>query len=928
MDSSWMYQPSNPAPGNTNDGQQRNSLDNNKAAATTSSAIQAATYRDSTSPDQHQQQQGATSKANLPRIRRRNRQITSCLECRRRKLKCDKQAPCSNCTRFRRDCLYLAPALDPQSQQKLADIKEKMGALEKGLEREVAAKNSKAHLGGSNVAKLSAEVKAEIAAAEVDEEEDEGEEDEDGLEPTPLAALDQVYEETVDDELMDLGVQNIAGLTHYVLEQMGKMRISERIGGWIRPKLVEELNDTLEDVKAGKSRHAQSPAIIDHRDLRPGAGPKLQASPKSYIGPGPDYIAPASSFFFPGTNMSTSLIDYLPSKNAADQLIAQYWHAVHYLARAVHRPTFEAQYTLFWGQIATGSEPVPAVQGIIFAAMFSAAVSMSDDQVMQRFGTARNALVDSLRSGTEQALAKANFLRTTKVDTMQAFVMYLIPLVRSEVSRAHSALVGTAIRLAECMGLHRDGSFYNMTPVEIHVRRMIWHQLCFLDMRTCEATGPRPQIRKDDYDTKMPLNVDDMDLLDPNGPPKEDKPYWTDMTFMRIRAECQEMRRTVWYDIVALDKKKKTLTSVLVKVQKFRASMEERFLPMFDDSIPIQRLGHLIFEMHTKALHLQVLHRYLFSTTQRMPDRLRQVLIEAGLVQMESSMEYETHPSMSAWTWYRGAFNQYHAALLLMVEVYAYPMRREAARIWKCLDYIFEIPSHLAPKQKAELVLTDLRDRMEVYHQMRKLKVSNQMEQRVGGNKLGLYGRAEYRVVDSLGQMVQQQPPEFSPPPPVASSDSNSNPSESRQGSVAAPNQTTTAAQQQGGDVQMSMMDDIDWAEWEKVFNPEIYTGDLNIPDFNMTDFTGPFPTTAQNPSTAAMDPMTFNVQAAANIESIGITSSEALNVPVEGDLSDVSFPAATWFAPGIGPATGQGQGGGGYGDWAGRSGSGRYGSG
>lgn len=213
---SWMYQPSghNPAADHESHNQ-RNSLDNNAAQQhpQTYSAIQAATYRESTPPDhQHQTSGSSNSKTGaqqLPRIRRRNRQITSCLECRRRKLKCDKSAPCSNCTRFRRDCLYLAPALDPQSQQKLADIKEKMGALEKNLEREVAAKGSKAHLGGANVARLSAEVKAEFAAEEeVEEDEDEGpDEDEDGLEPTPLAALDQVYEDTVDDELMDLGVQ-------------------------------------------------------------------------------------------------------------------------------------------------------------------------------------------------------------------------------------------------------------------------------------------------------------------------------------------------------------------------------------------------------------------------------------------------------------------------------------------------------------------------------------------------------------------------------------------------------------------------------------------------------------------------------------------------------------------------------------------------
>ncbi len=320
-----------------------------------------------------------------------------------------------------------------------------------------------------------------------------------------MAALDNVYEDNADDELMDLGVQ------------MGKMRISERIGGWIRPKLVEELTDTLEDVKGGKSRHSISPLAKDHVDLRPGqAHSRIQASPKSYIGPGPDYIAPASSFFFPGTNMNTTLLDYLPSKNAADQLIAQYFSAVHCIAKIVHRPTFEAQYAVFWNLIASGNEPMPSQQAIIFAAMFSAAISLSEEEVSRQFGTMKSALVDSLRSGTEMALSKANFLRTTKTDTMQAFVMYLIPLIRAEVSRAHSALVGTAIRLAECMGLHRDGSFYAMSAVDVHVRRMIWHQLCFLDMRTCEATGPRPQIRKDDYDTRPPLNVADADLLGDN----------------------------------------------------------------------------------------------------------------------------------------------------------------------------------------------------------------------------------------------------------------------------------------------------------------------------------------------------------------------------------------------------------------------------
>jgi len=391
-------------------------------------------------------------------------------------------------------------------------------------------------------------------------------------------------------------------------------------------------------------------------------------------------IAPASSFFFPGTNMNTSLIDYLPTKHAADQLIAQYFAAVHIMCRAVHRQTFEAQYALFWGQIASGTEPARSIQAIVFAAMFSGAVSMDETVIMRTFDTSKPALIDSLRSGTEMALAKANFLRTTRVDVMQAFVMYLIPLVRAEVSRAHSALVGTAIRLAECMGLHRDGTYYSMSPVEVHVRRLVWHQLCFLDLRTCEATGPRPQIRPGDYDTRFPLNVDDSDLLAAEAP-TQDKPYWTDATLIRIRAEYVELRRMLWFDIVQIDKKKKTLTSAVFKVQKTWKTLTEKYFAMMDDSVPVQLLAKHIMTLGVQGCFLQVLHRYLFSAAQPMPDRLRQLLIEAGLMQMEHAIALETTPELAKWAWYKGAFNQYHSALLLMVEVYAYPMRKEAPRV-------------------------------------------------------------------------------------------------------------------------------------------------------------------------------------------------------------------------------------------------------
>ena len=51
---------------------------------------------------------------------------------------------------------------------------------------------------------------------------------------------------------------------------------------------------------------------------------------------------------------------------------------------------------------------------------------MSDDRVLTEFGVDKQSLVNNFREGAEAALARANFLRTTKVETLQAFVMYLV----------------------------------------------------------------------------------------------------------------------------------------------------------------------------------------------------------------------------------------------------------------------------------------------------------------------------------------------------------------------------------------------------------------------------------------------------------------------------------------------------------------------
>ena len=171
-------------------------------------------------------QASSTGAAGGGRVRRRNRMITSCLECRRRKLKCDKSHPCLTCSKFNRDCVFLAPSLDSASQLKLMEIKEKMGSLERVLEQDVAKNGVWRELRRAQQEGRVVSVEDSIDFAPVPE-------DERDLEPTPMATVDAVYDEDADGDLLDLGVK------------FGKLRLTDRVGGFFRPKISDEVSYPL-----------------------------------------------------------------------------------------------------------------------------------------------------------------------------------------------------------------------------------------------------------------------------------------------------------------------------------------------------------------------------------------------------------------------------------------------------------------------------------------------------------------------------------------------------------------------------------------------------------------------------------------------------------------------------------------------------------
>ena len=167
------------------------------------------------------------------------------------------------------------------------------------------------------------------------------------------------------------------------------------------------------------------------------------------------------------------------------------------------------------------------------------------------------------------------------------------------------------------MGLNRDCTRFGDDAVVTQVHRMIWHQLCYLDIRVCEAQSPRARIRKEEFDTQLPLNIDDSELEACDLRQETDQ-NWTVMTLSNARMECNEKIREI-YTAQQRTRQGKERDSVYIKktleiIGEFRRYMEMKYYPMIDDRIPIQHYTRLVIDMHCRRMHAMVLHEYHMST--------------------------------------------------------------------------------------------------------------------------------------------------------------------------------------------------------------------------------------------------------------------------------------------------------------------------
>ncbi|KAH8772687.1 fungal-specific transcription factor domain-containing protein [Diaporthe sp. PMI_573] len=233
-----------------------------------------------------------------------------------------------------------------------------------------------------------------------------------------------------------------------------------------------------------------------------------------------------SELIFGAETPSTNSEDLTPSPGQIVRLWQIYLDRCNPLTKVIHVPTVQP-----FVLDATGSTPTlpKNVESLLFAIYTLAVVSMTKEESEEVLGMPKEKALARFSAGLRSCMIRLGFLKTHDLITLQALVIYLISLQGRYNRHASWILNGVVIRIAQKMGLHRDGEMLGLKPFETEMRRRLWWQIIMLDSKYAILSGLSHTLLPRGWDTREPKNISDADLLPTAKEPIQDQAGPTDM---------------------------------------------------------------------------------------------------------------------------------------------------------------------------------------------------------------------------------------------------------------------------------------------------------------------------------------------------------------------------------------------------------------
>lgn len=338
---------------------------------------------------------------------------------------------------------------------------------------------------------------------------------------------------------------------------------------------------------------------------------------------------------------------------------------------------------------------------------------------MTNFGLSKSDFIHKYKLGLEHALAKADFLNAPDLVLVQAFTTFLFLLRLDDSPGFVWMMTGLAIRMAQSIGLHRDGTnFQHLKPYDTEMRRRVWWAVCMLDIRASENQGTDMTIANNSFDTKLPLNINDADINPESEHPVTEREGLTDMFFARLSYEtCGLMRQMTGLFVKDgppdLEKQNHMINELYHIVERNRSKYWTE-----SASVPFA-VASICTRLVMAKMTLLVYHPTLFfSNSENDADEIRSKLFTSAIEVAEYNHILNSESRFRTWRWCYLTYTHWYSIVYLVIEICRRPWSPTVERAWVALHSSWLIPSKFYTDKNVR-IWVPLRKLMARAHQYR-----------------------------------------------------------------------------------------------------------------------------------------------------------------------------------------------------------------
>lgn len=332
-------------------------------------------------------------------------------------------------------------------------------------------------------------------------------------------------------------------------------------------------------------------------------------------------------------------------------------------------------------------------EALVFSIYLAATYSLSPEVCLAQLGVDQTTLTKQYRFAVEQALVRAGFLHTRKLVVLQAAVLFLTCACEPQDAHFVWTMIAVVTRLALSLGLHRDSSHFGLGPFETEMRRRLWWYIYLVDVRSSDSQATSPQIREGDYDTLLPLNINDDDLLPGMVETPPERTGFTEMTLTLVRCEILILhRKLMQFSSGGTDGHDVLFQKRIQAIEETRVAIDERYLQFCDLEIAIHWVAATIARVALSRSWLAS-HFSLMSVEGFQGDLFPEkcdLLILTAIEVLEFVYLLEAHDNTTKWSWLFQGYVQWQAFAFVLSELCVRPTSSLSDRAWAAVDRVYE----------------------------------------------------------------------------------------------------------------------------------------------------------------------------------------------------------------------------------------------